>query len=139
MFKPQIKAGNYFEKRMQKTRRLPGGGKHHRNPLNVAVDSHAHPVMPLIKGILNAQIATEHDIQRKAVVIAVPAHAVRQLPIELFAFALGHFVFGVGELIGIFRRAETALDFKPPDFKRIDVINIAGISLVFVTQHPDER
>ena len=40
---------------MQKTRRLPGGGKHHRNPLNVAVDSHAHPVMPLIKGILNAQ------------------------------------------------------------------------------------
>lgn len=80
---------------MQKTRSLPGGGKHHRNPLNVAVDSHAHPVMPLIKGILNAQIATEHDIQRKAVVIAVPAHAVRQLPIELLRSLSGILYLGL--------------------------------------------
>ena len=72
MFEKKRQTGQNFEQGTQKSRGASDRRKDDCNPVNVAVNGNAHAMMTLIQGILHAENAAKHDVNRIAVVISLP-------------------------------------------------------------------
>lgn len=111
MFEKKRQTGQNFEQGAQKPRGASDRRKNDRNPVNVAVYGNAHAMMPLIQGILHAENAAKHNVNRITVVISVGKHAFFKFFIHADTLSLVHFVFRIGELVGVGLGTKIAFNF----------------------------